>query len=42
MLTTWVHPQRSYDYLDFYKILEKKNKILEKKILEKSRKEDPS
>ena len=35
MLTNWVHPQILYNYLDFDKILEKKNKILDKKILEK-------
>jgi hypothetical protein len=34
-LTTRVCPQHSYDYLDFGKILEKKNKILERKIPEK-------
>jgi hypothetical protein len=34
-LITRVHPQHLYDYLYFYKIPEKKNKILERKVLEK-------
>jgi hypothetical protein len=34
-LTTRVHPQHPYDYLDFDKISEKKNKIPERKVLEK-------
>jgi len=43
-LTIRVHPQHSYDYLNLDRILEWKDKILEKMILEKeaSRKEDPS
>jgi hypothetical protein len=34
-LTTRVHPQHPYDYLDFDKIPEKKNKIPERKVPEK-------